>query len=323
MQVLLKQKEKKKGVNMADILIADDGKPIQILYIMGTGRSATTIQEILLANNPDVVGLGEATHIFVDGMIKKIECSCGSTVDQCELWSRIISYCSWQDNNALTLAETFSSVASHARFFFLLFGFYSNKKKHSFALENEKLFKAACLVSGAHYVVDSSKHAGRCLMLARLYPQSIRVVCITRRPEGLLSAFRKTSTSMARDEQKPKSSPATLLYYMYTLLCFRSMLAFSNVRSVCLKYESLRKEPEKNLLKVEGSLDLHGLFRQSREKLRDGSLLEVGHIVTGNRLRKKGQVVFELQSKEKSLMLTPSERLCASLMNVWRKLLGF
>ena len=42
--------------------------PINLLYIMGTGRSATTILEIILTNNPKITGVGEVTHIFRDRM---------------------------------------------------------------------------------------------------------------------------------------------------------------------------------------------------------------------------------------------------------------
>ena len=40
-----------------------------ILYIMGPGRSGTTVLHILLANNPGFFGMGEITHVFRDAFL--------------------------------------------------------------------------------------------------------------------------------------------------------------------------------------------------------------------------------------------------------------
>jgi|UPI000367ECC4 hypothetical protein len=301
-------------------LIAADGKPIHILYIMGTGRSATTIQEILLANNPDVVGIGEFTHFFHDGLIQHVDCACGEDVDHCSFWSTIMEQAQWQEQQASRLDKLFSSIASHKKFLFhYLQGVHSDIMKE-YGEQNRRLFGAVATTSNAHYIVDSSKYAGRALALARLFPASVSIICMTRSPEGLLTAFRKTPQSIARNEQKPKSPIATMLYYMYVLLCFRLTLHRACVPSVHIAYEDVRSNPQAVLLAIERALQLPCITQAVRQDIEQQKQLDVGHIVTGNRLRKKGSVVFQ-QGAVRAEKLVGYEPFCAYAMRAWRTLL--
>ncbi len=307
---------------MSELLLADDGQPIQIIYIMGTGRSATTIQEVLLANNPDVVGVGEVTHFFSDGMIKKTPCACEKTVDHCTFWSSVIRKNHWQSNDAARLNTLFSAISKHSMFMLRLAGFTTKKMQQEYLEANIQLFKSISHCSGAHSIIDSSKYAGRALMLARMFPESVSIICMTRSPEGLLTAFRKTKKSIVREEQKPKSSFATLIYYMYTLLCFRLTLMYSGVQCIQLDYDSFRQQPMLNLEHIEQAFDCCGRFRVSMKRLNHGSALDVGHIVTGNRLRKRKKVLFQIKKIE-NYPLYRSEQVCVPLMYIWKKLLRF
>jgi hypothetical protein len=63
--------------------------PRSLLYIAGYGRSGSTLLGRLLAQNEDVLNLGEvifsASHIGSDSAI----CGCGRPMTECPVWSRI------------------------------------------------------------------------------------------------------------------------------------------------------------------------------------------------------------------------------------------
>jgi len=67
-----------------------------IIYIMGTGRSGTTILEVLLTNNARIVGAGELKHIFRDGFLANRQCSCGHATLDCAMWSAVLRAAQWQ-----------------------------------------------------------------------------------------------------------------------------------------------------------------------------------------------------------------------------------
>jgi len=297
-------------------LIASDGKPIHILYIMGTGRSATTIQEVLLANNPDMIGIGEFTHFFHDGLIQHSDCACGKTVDICNFWSPIIQQAQWQKQQVGTLNELFGSIASHKNFLFHYMQGIDSDAMEQYSQHNRHLFEAVASTSNTHYIIDSSKYAGRALALARLFPASVSIICMTRSPEGLLTAFRKTTQSIARNEQKPKSPIATMVYYMYVLLCFRLTLHRACVPWVHIRYEDVRSTPQAVLVNIEQQLNLSGMTQTACQKIEQQEHFDVGHIVTGNRLRKKGKVLFQrcVPIVER---LAWYEQTCAYVMRLW------
>src|SRR5687767_4385545 len=61
--------------------IATEGGPAdsmpEILYVMGTGRSGTTILEVLLTNEEGITSTGEVKHIFRDAFVRDLQCACG------------------------------------------------------------------------------------------------------------------------------------------------------------------------------------------------------------------------------------------------------
>ena len=257
-----------------------------ILYIMGTGRSGTTILEILLTNNPGVFGVGEVTHIFQDGFTNDEICSCGKRVSICEFWSSVRELCNWREEDISKLNKLFVDIAWHSQFPKVASGLLSSRQKELFIKTNKCLFQASASVSGANIVVDSSKYAGRALELARAFPNKVKIICLTRSPAGLVNAFKKNDAA----EQKPKSLFGTLYYYLYTMTCFRIAIWLLKSGVLRIRYEDMISNPQETLNRIESwsGIDLS----QTKNILAEKQWLESGHIVTGNRLRRQGRVKF-------------------------------
>ena len=288
----------------------------QVLYIMGTGRSGTTVLEILLTNNPGLAGVGEATHIFRDGFIGNDVCSCGLRARSCPVWSAVARRCGWKDDDVEGLAKLFHDVAWHSRFPGLMAGFLPDVQRARYRMVNACLFTAASTLTASPVLVDSSKYAGRALELARLFPEHLRVICLTRSPAGLAAAFAKPDT----DEQRPKSLLAVLPYYLYTLACFRIVAWKLGPRLLKVSYEDFMSDPVETLQRIAqwSGLDLgHAIG-----SLRDDRWLEVGHMVTGNRLRRQWRIKFKPRvpiNYQVGMMKQP----VIWLMNRYRNISGF
>jgi hypothetical protein len=286
-----------------------------IVYVMGTGRSGTTILEILLANNPGVLGVGEVTHIFRDGFIKNVRCGCGALTRDCRIWSEIRHQCGWTNDDDERLATLFRRYAWHGRFPWLALGLDSRKERDAFLESNSRLFNAVRNVSGAEVVIDSSKYAGRALALARAFPHHVRIICVTRSPAGLIRAFHKPAT----DEQLPKTLPALSAYYAYVTLCLRIVTLLLGKRVLHVRYDDLAGKPVETLERIGTFLqrDLTAVIH----KVAHNEWLNIGHIVTGNRIRHEGRVRFRAAAPEKGLVKR-RERVAAWLLNGYRRILG-
>ena len=132
---------------------------------------------------------------------------------------------------------------------------------------------------------------------------------------GLLAAFRKPNP----DEQRPKSRLAATVYYLYVLLCMRLVRARLQDRCIAIRFEELRSNPLEVIQKIERWSGLS--FPQARRKLARSEYFAVGHIVTGNRLRKQGRVRFE--ASEGTPPRAVRQTLLERMLERYRVLLGF
>jgi hypothetical protein len=281
---------------------------------MGTGRSGTTILEILLKNNPDFFGAGELTYIFRDGFIQNKECSCGSLTTECAFWKNIKK--EFTLNEILLNRTDFEYVAKHWIFPFLFLNLARKKRLMSYIQNNEKLFLAIKKYSGCNTIIDSSKYPGRALTLAQYYPAQIKILCITRSPGGLLAAFKKRN----EDEQKPKSNLMAAIYYLYVTACM--FLVKYRFGKICysIRFEELRGDPIGTLTKIQqwSGYNLSG----SIEKIYKEEMLDVGHIVTGNRLRKNRKIKYQSQNIQ-NVAEMDSNNILHKLLTLYRRVLGF
>lgn len=289
-----------------------------ILYIMGTGRSGTTILEILLASNRGFTGVGEVKHIFRDGYLMDMPCACGSSARQCELWSAVLRSTGWKHEELGKLRETVERIESHARFPFTFSKLIARENTALYGRAAEALFTSVAAARGSSVVVDSSKYAGRALMLSRLFPNSVKVLCITRSAEGILDAFQKKNDA----EQRPKGPLAVAAYYMYVLLCMKLVRRQLKDRCFSIRFEDLNRNPEAVL----GAIETWSGYSLStaRARVARNEFFEVGHIVTGNRIRKKRKVRFEPGSSRRvEPVRSVARKILESGLERYRNLLGF
>lgn len=289
----------------------------EILYVMGPGRSGTTILEILLANNPGMSGVGELKHIFRDGFLRDVRCACGKPGRQCDLWSRVLSETEWNRDDCVRIGEVVNALESHSRFPLVLWGAADRKSEALYGRATNRLFATLGAVTQSRVIVDSSKYAGRALLLAKLFPGRVKVLCITRGAAGLIASFGKKNDL----EQYPKGMFAAAIYYFYVLLCMRAVKARLREQCLAIRFEDLHQDPQAVLRTIE-AWSGHSLSH-SRARLAAGDALDVGHIVTGNRLRRKGRVRFEPARRHDSQPTKPGVRAVAAVLDAWRRLLGF
>ncbi len=289
-------------------------KPPKVLFIMGTGRSGTTILEVVLANSADVFGVGEVTHVFRDGLIRDEVCSCGEKARRCEFWSSLFRLLGWTEKTAADLDIVFRRIESHSRFFLTWLGFQKDGLLKRYRSENLSLYSRVSELAGAKTIVDSSKYAGRAWALLQAMKDDVAVIWLVRSPDGVLSAFSKPN----KEEQRPKRPLVAMMYYLYVMTCAWLVKRRFNDQVLMARYDAFVASPDETLARIEkwSGLDL----TVSRRKISEGAILDIRHILTGNRLRKQRDLRFRVGSSEYHLE-TVEARICRSVMNAWARLL--
>jgi hypothetical protein len=260
----------------------------EILYIMGTGRSGTTILEIMLSNAPGFLGVGELTHLSRDGYKLNHPCACSERLAgwPCAFWKDVLNKTGRQREEMDRMIRRSRSVEAHRSFPVTLLGINRQRRWEEYAEINRVLFSAIHEVSGRRVIIDSSKYAGRAMALSRIFKGRVKILCMTRSPQGLFQAFRKQNEV----EQKSKGALTTLIYYVYVLLCCRLVAMRKETDVLRITYEDLMDHPQEVFRRIESwsGWDL----REVRSRLLENRDFTVGHIVTGNRVRKLGRILF-------------------------------
>lgn len=95
-----------------------------LLLIRGLGHSGSTLLDLVLGAHPSVVGLGEASRVLLSSSADEFAgyqlsdwrseynkpCTCGSMVDECELWSHFFS--NWPNRREASFEDQFSRLIS-------------------------------------------------------------------------------------------------------------------------------------------------------------------------------------------------------------------
>lgn len=287
-----------------------------IIYVMGTGRSGTTILEIMLANNSRFTGVGEFKHVCQHAFIENRICSCGKTALSCERWSGVLAATGWDRKNCAEVHRLVTGVENHRRFPLLWAGLVGKDEMATYRRAIEVLYTSVAALSGSSVLIDSSKYQGRALALAKSFPGKVKVLCLTRSAAGLIAAFRKKDDAA---DVHPKSLVWIATYYAYTLFCMWAVKARLKERCLAVRFEDLQQEPQVVLDRI-GRWSGYSLLA-SQEQLSSGVPFTVGHIVSGNRIRTKGKVLFERDPREPTL--TGGARALAKVLEALRGSLGF
>jgi hypothetical protein len=281
---------------------------------MGTGRSGSTVLEIVLASDQNIFGAGELFATIRDGMNENRDCACGLTFAECKIWSKVAKRLKQDPENGFVNDEMFRQIEWHKKFPFLLLnhiGFGLIKKHAEF---NRLLLLTLSSVTGARVIIDSSKYAGRALLLYRAFPDFVKVIWLVRDPGDILASFRKPN----KGEQPPKRTWSAAVYIMYVTLCAELVRLLLGEDCLVVSYEKFIENTVCELEKIElfAKLDLSKAKSIASVK----GNYEVGHIVTGNRLRKKKNLQINKQASEKRVGLVML--LATSLVQTWYRVLG-
>ena len=283
-----------------------------VLYIMGTGRSGSTMLEILLGSAPDTFAAGELFNVLEDGYSGDAMCSCGNLFSFCNVWSKVKLDVPLNNSEIEDLSIENRRIEWHSGFWRQWSGLL--RPSTLYGRFNVEVFRSLANISGAAYVIDSSKYAGRALAINSLLDKRLRIIWLVRNASGILHSFQKPN----KDEQHPRSAFSSTLYIIFVTLCAWLVKRKMGGRCLIVQYEKLLTNPTVELERIGewASIDLNEAIR----RVENMEEFEIGHLVTGNRLRKQGKLMLDTAHCHPDLDGTL--RSYASVLNWWYRLLG-
>lgn len=181
-----------------------------LIYIVGSGRSGSTVIERVLNTASGITGVGEV-HALWRLPLASLTCSCGAPVTQCDFWQAALGEADFEPKTLERLAELEASVVRTpylARLRFDPVRIRADPRLAEFIHLNGHLFDGLQRAAGSPVILDSSKAGPRAWVLQagfqpfflHIHRSATDVITSWRRPKPDPSAgglMRKPSVASA------------------------------------------------------------------------------------------------------------------------------
>lgn len=264
-------------------------RPLRVLYIVGPGRSGSTLLERALDQAPHVAGVGELAMIWQHGVLGDRRCSCGTAFHDCTFWAEVEARSPglFDEHAARAIVQGQVRTTRTAR----LVRAMSARGRHALERQlapdhvarTERLYRAIQQVSGADTIVDSSKHPFLAWLTGRIEGIDVTYLHLVRDP-------RATAHSWGRVRLEPGAPGLTMNRYsvlsasvQWTLWNAAALAVTRGQQAALVNYEDFVAEPRRVLDEILADLGHPGL---DPTIVHDATIeLRPGHAVSGNPMR--------------------------------------
>jgi hypothetical protein len=294
---------------------------MKVLYIVGVGRSGSTLLERVLGAVPGSVNAGELNAIFSRVSTQDQMCGCGQPFSACDFWRAVgeRAYGGW---GAVTARMTeLQPRLIRQRFVPQMAtgvaGPTYRRELAEYLDAYHRLYHAIAKVSGAEVVVDASKSTAQLFALRRIDGLDLRVVNLVRDARGVAYSWSKSGIRKPQSQQGEAMGtypPHRLAVLWATLQLQCSVLSAAAPHATRVRYEDLVARPRPT---VERALQESGLPPA------DGALAHIGersvhldssHGVAGSRTRfTAGRIDLELDDAWRSALPEGARRVVTAV----------
>ena len=241
---------------------------ISLIYLLGAGRSGTTLLAIVLNNHQDIKAIGEM-HQFVEHLKDHKQCSCGELLQSCPFWNDIINDLGWDPNELANILEDIERKEEHKNILKLLL---SKKADEEYLKTQTKIFGAIHKRAPSMTLLDSSKYIARYLLLKRSDKLDLKGVYVIRDVRGVINSFSK--------EVQTKRGPLSTIFYYMLVNFFGQIVSWLDKDIIKVKYEDLIEDP----MNILNQIYTHTIGAEKKVNTLPGNY-EMPHIIGGNRMK--------------------------------------
>lgn len=261
-----------------------------IIYIIGAGRSGTTLLDVMLGNADGIFSGGEMNRYPIDeGIVKGLESKPERTIFWDSFGREFLPQIDLQQQKSVH-----HRVEYHTQYLKRLLGWQDENAYQEYQAYLEKFYEMLFDRIDEDIVVDSSKYPGRALAMSDTLQYRVCYLYIKRDPVQVVRSFAKTDVYIPT-----KSWGSANLYYLlvnslcqYTLSKLRERHPIHEIR-----YEDLIMQPEKVLSDIETAFEID--LSTLKSKIANDEYLEVGELFAGHTLRMQERIKLRRQLSRK------------------------
>lgn len=274
----------------------------KLLYIMGAGRSGSTILSIILGSHPKVISVGEIKAW------PKYEGLPRDKIDKKNIifWEKVLdTYISLSGRppNFAQLKDLCNEIESPNKLLLNLLNKQYFLRIKDYIEHINNLISSILIISKKNIVLDSSKNVCRALFLLKFLNTNVKVIYLIRDPRGTLWSFMKKNV-----EQKPKKPVKAIIDYVainsaasFTRYLFRKQV-------IKVRYEDLVLSPEKEIATIAQFIGIYP--KPLTERFNSKKEFKIKYLIDGNRVRKNNCIKFKADEEWKNKLPKVYKILC-------------
>jgi len=284
---------------------------MKVIYILGDGRSGSTLLDAVLSNTENSISIGEGYRFWRRFYEADTLCSCNEPIDACVLWSGVHAELQKEIPN-YNPADTWDRIQFLLKF--------KNVKRISEIIKGEDwqhfnatvkhFYNSIVEISAKNIIIDSSKSVGWLYLLHALNIQELKVIHLERNLQAVANSWKKQITLPEYFDKEvfmpTRSTMRSLKTWLKVKFLAKSIKKKTD--SIFLTYENFIKNPERTFITIETFASVSLPTNHLKYM--------VGHSIGGNPMRSKGSGTITIQkNKEKFTNLNLIERYILTVIN--------
>ncbi len=249
---------------------------IKVIYILGSGRSGSTILGIVLGN---------IKNHFFGGELHLWNKDKGMPAEDFEFWDKV--------NEGVPHREEFfkCNFDKKLEFHTAILSIFKSQKREivkSFNEQSVELFTSMQNVAQASTIIDSSHYAPRAYWLNQNPAMDVHYIYLYRNPvDVMMGSFKR------KDIEQPSKNFFSGNYFLFAVSCLSNLVyvLLPRKKRMKLRYEDFITHPveELNRIQKKFNIEIENLDLQN---------LKPGHIFRANRIRLYDKISLETKLKK-------------------------
>lgn len=262
--------------------------PVPLVYVLSTGRSGSTLLDLLLGTHPGLATVGEfqlLPHFVRDPTAR---CGCGELLPACPFWGPLldaapIAHAAYP-LDAVRETRDAGRLARPELLPAALLGYAAGgvrARARAYGAANAEALRAVAASTRATALVDASKDPYRLLLLARSGRFDLHVIHLVRDPRAVVFSF-------AGPTPAPRRAARLAVRWAAQQVLF-ARLARTTVppdRTTVVRYEDLATDPERTMARVGTRLGVDPAAFDTR-----GFRDHINHAIAGNPMRGRDDAI--------------------------------
>ena len=304
--------------------------PVRVVYVMGCGRSGSTMLDTLLGNHPSIESVGEACHVPLRAWMSNGYCACGTRSEVCEFWVDVHER--WRQRVGADPVEEYATMIHELesrRVWLPALAREARRPESRFRQYlrmTGALMEAIREVSGKPVIVDSSKRPARALALSMIPQVDLRVVHLIRDCRGVAWSGKKRFVvdekgGVSRNDPGKEVWKMSMIWGISNVLSSWVRRKLPSSHSIQVRYEDYVTNPEDALTRIGRLIDLD--MSPVVQAVAAQQPMQIGHTIAGNRLRMSQGIHLRPDTEWISKLSNQDRRRCWILAGWLMKQYGY